>query len=57
MVNNIDDELLTPKEVSKILRLSYGSTLRLIRENIFYIRVGKSIRVSKKELYEYIKSK
>ena len=54
---NTDDELLTPKEVSKILRLSYGYTLRLIRENIFYIRVGKSIRVSKKELYEYINSK
>ncbi len=52
---NILPEMLTPKEVAKILKISYESALGFINySGIDYIRVGNQCRVSAEKLKAFL---
>ena len=48
-MKNIDNlpEILTAKDISEVLRISYNSTLKLIKYNITYLKLGNTYRVTK----------
>ena len=50
--------MLTPKEISKILNLSYGLTLEFIKySGIEYIQIGRQYRVSEEKLNAFLNQK
>ncbi len=50
-----DVHLLTVKELSEVLRIGRSSAYELCRQNEFpVIRIGKSIRIPSKALFEWI---
>jgi len=52
------NELLTPKEISKLLKLTYGKVLEIIHlGELKAIRIGKSFRITEYDLHDYIESK
>ena len=51
-------EMLTPKEVAKILKISYESALEFIKySGIDYIKVGNQYRVSAEKLKAFLNKK
>lgn len=51
VVEEVRIEVLTPKEVAGVLRLSLRTTYRYIREGLIpSFRVGRSIRVRREDL-------
>ena len=51
-------ELLTPKEVAAILKVSYESALAFIKySDIDYIKIGNQYRVSKDKLEAFVRQK
>ena len=51
-------EMLTPKEVAAILKISYESALAFIKySGIDYIRVGNQYRVSAEKLKAFLNRK
>ena len=51
-------EMLTPKEVAAILKISYESALAFIKySGIDYIRVGNQYRVSAEKLKAFLNKK
>lgn len=51
-------EMLTPKDVAKILKISYESALAFIKySGIDYIRVGNQYRVSAEKLKAFLNKK
>lgn len=51
-------EMLTPKEVAKILKISYESALGFIKySGIDYIKVGNQYRVSAEKLKAFLNKK
>lgn len=51
-------EMLTPKEVAKILKISYESALGFIKySGIDYIKVGNQYRVSAEKLKVFLNRK
>ena len=51
-------EMLTPKEVAKILQISYESALGFIKySGLDYIKVGNQYRVSKDKLEAFLNRK
>ena len=51
-------ELLTPKEVAKILKISYESALAFIKySGIDFLKVGNQYRVSKDKLEAFVRQK
>lgn len=51
-------DLLTPKEVAKILKISYEAALAFIRySGIDYLKIGRQYRVSKDKLAEFLRKK
>lgn len=51
-------EMLTPKEVAKILKISYESALGFIKySGIDYIKVGNQYRVSAEKLNAFLNKK
>lgn len=50
-----DVHLLTVKELAEVLRIGRSSAYELCRQNEFpVIRIGKSIRIPSKALFEWI---
>jgi excisionase family DNA binding protein len=48
-------EFYTAKDIAKILQISKTSAYQLLRSNqIATVRIGKSVRVRKEDLEEYI---
>jgi len=47
-------ELLTIKEVSEILKVSYETALMYVKQNSLAIKVGRQYRVSKDKLAAHI---
>lgn len=42
-------QVLTPKEIAKLLNIGYSKTLNLIKYgNLPYIRIGKTYRISRR---------
>ena len=61
IINNIYpvkmNELLTPKEISKLLKLTYGKVLEMIHlGELKAIRIGKSFRITEYDLHDFIES-
>ena len=50
-------EFLTPEEVAKIFKVSYHTSLDIIKRNFNYVKVGKQYRVSKDEVEKLLASK
>lgn len=51
-------EMLTPKEVAAILKISYESALAFIKySGIDYIRIGNQYRVSAEKLKAFLNKK
>ena len=51
-------ELLTPKEVAEIFRISYPQALQFIKySGIDYIKIGNQFRVCKHKLNEFLNIK
>ena len=51
-------EMLTPKEVAAILKISYESALAFIKySSIDYIRIGNQYRVSAEKLKAFLNKK
>ena len=51
-------EMLTPKEVAEILKVSYETALEFIRySGIDYIKIGRQYRVSREKLKKYLNKK
>ena len=51
------NELLTPKEISKLLKLTYGKVLEIIHlGELKAIRIGKSFRITEYDLHDFIES-
>ena len=51
-------EMLTPKEVAAILKISYESALAFIKySGIAYIRIGNQYRVSAEKLKAFLNKK
>lgn len=51
-------ELLTPKEVAKILKISYEAALAFIKySGIDHIQIGRQYRVSKDKLAAFLQQK
>lgn len=51
-------EMLTPREIADILKISYHRTLDFIKHSgIDYVKVGSQYRVSKEKLFAFINSK
>lgn len=51
-------DLLTPKEVAKILKISYEAALAFIRySGIDYLKIGRQYRVSKDKLADFLQKK
>ena len=51
-------EMLTPKEVAAILKISYESALAFIKySGIDYIRIGNQYRVSTEKLKAFLNKK
>ena len=51
-------ELLTPKEVAKILKISYESALAFIKySGVGYLKIGNQYRVSKDKLESFVRQK
>ena len=49
------NELLTPKEISKLLKLTYGKVLEMIHlGELKAIRIGKSFRITEYDLHDFI---
>ena len=49
------DKLLTPKEISSLLRLRYAKILELIKlGQLKAIKIGKSFRITKYDLHDFI---
>lgn len=56
MMNELDS-FLTPKEVSKILKVNYRKVLDLIAEGeLKAYRVGRMFRIPRHELQRYLRS-
>lgn len=57
-MDNIDqNEMLTPSDIARILKISKSGVYNLLkRGEIPYLRVGKKIRVPAKSLNEFIES-
>ena len=50
-------DLLTPKDVAKILQLRYNKILEMIHlGELKAIRIGKSFRITEYDLHEFIES-
>lgn len=50
--------LLTPKEVSKILKVNYNRVLDLIHlGEIKAVKLGRDFRISEGDLFDYLQSK
>ena len=50
-------DLLTPKDVAKILQLRYNKILEMIHlGELKAIQIGKSFRISEYDLHEFIES-
>jgi len=55
---NLEDlpELMTPKEVAKVLRVHVTTVYNLIRQgNLLASRIGKGYRINKSDLLLYIR--
>lgn len=51
-------EMLTPKEVADILKVSYESALSFIRySGIEYLKIGRQYRVSRDKLAAFLQKK
>ena len=51
----IDDIYLTPKDVSKILKLGINRTYALFKVKGFpYVRFGNSYRVGREDLFKFL---
>ena len=51
-------ELLTPKEVAKILKISYESALAFIKySGVDFLKIGNQYRVSKDKLEAFVRQK
>lgn len=51
-------ELLTPREVAEILKVSYESALSFIRySGIEYLKIGRQYRVSRDKLAAFLQKK
>ncbi len=51
-------EMLTPREIADILKISYHRALDFIKHSgIDYVKVGSQYRVSKEKLFAFINSK
>lgn len=51
-------EMLTPKEVAKILKISYESALAFIKySGIDYVKIGNQYRVSAEKLKAFLNRK
>ena len=53
----MQDNYLTVQDIQKILKLGRNSTLKLVNLPDFpKVRIGKSIRVTEEDLYDYLNS-
>ena len=51
-------ELLTPKEVAKILKISYESALAFIKySGVDFLKIGNQYRISRDKLKAFIRAK
>jgi excisionase family DNA binding protein len=50
-------ELLTGRDVAKVLKVSESIAYQLMRTEIPCVRLGRSVRVRPQDLEEYIRSK
>ena len=51
-------EMLTPREIADILKISYHKALDFIKySGIDYIKVGSQYRISKEKFFAYVNSK
>ncbi len=57
-MKNIDNlpDILTAKDISEVLRISYNSTLKLIKYNITYLKLGNTYRVTKINFIKFLQS-
>ena len=55
-MNNINTlpDILTAKEISNYLGISYNSTLKLIKYNMVYLKLGNTYRVTKNNFLNFI---
>ena len=49
------DEILTRQEVTELLRISYVTLHKKMKEGIPYMRAGRRVLFSKKELIEWMR--
>lgn len=52
-INTLPD-ILTAKEISKYLGISYNSTLKLIKYNMVYLKLGNTYRVTKNNFLKFL---
>ncbi|MBQ8540031.1 MAG: excisionase family DNA-binding protein [Clostridia bacterium] len=58
MSNNSSQSFLTPKTISKLLKVSYPTALAFIKySGIDYIKIGNQYRVSEEKFNAYIQKK
>lgn len=54
-LNNLPD-ILTTKDISEFLGISYNSTLKLIRYNMVFLKLGSTYRVTKTNFLKFLES-
>lgn len=47
-------DILTAKEISNYLGISYNSTLKLIKYNMVYLKLGNTYRVTKNNFLNFL---
>ena len=52
-INTLPD-ILTAKEISNYLGISYNSTLKLIKYNMVYLKLGNTYRVTKNNFLKFL---
>ena len=52
-LNNLPD-ILTAKDISEFLGISYNSTLKLIKHNMIFLKIGNTYRVTKDHFRNFI---
>lgn len=52
-INTLPD-ILTAKEISNYLGISYNSTLKLIKYNMVYLKLGNTYRVTKNNFLNFL---
>lgn len=58
MTNKIENlaDILTPQEIGEFLGISYTSSLKLVKYNMAYLKLGSRYRVTKENFLKFLQT-